>query len=250
MSLFGKSMKKWTKISAVLSGLVLILSVNLSASGETKNYDEVKAKLQAGLGMYISAIGDAPVPGLLQVITEKGLFYASQDGKYLFRASIYNIEEGMRNVTEDTLGSMRLDGLAKFKDSVIEYKADNEKYVVNVFTDITCGYCRKLHNEMDQLNDLGITVRYLAFPRGGLKSQTYTDMVSVWCADNKQEAMNNAKAGGTVASENCQTQVAEQYAFGKKIGVNGTPNIIMPNGSVIPGYQPAKQLEAALKALL
>ena len=78
MSLFGKFMKKWTKISAVLSGLVLILSVNLSASGETKNYDEVKAKLQAGLGMYISAIGDAPVPGLLQVITEKGLFYASQ----------------------------------------------------------------------------------------------------------------------------------------------------------------------------
>ena len=243
-------MKKWTKISAVLSGFILILSFNLSASGETGNYDQVKAKLQASLGMYISAIGDAPVPGLLQVITEKGLFYASQDGKYLFRASIYNIDEGMRNVTEDTLGSMRLDGLAQFKDGVIEYKADNEKYVVNVFTDITCGYCRKLHNEMDQYNDLGITVRYLAFPRGGLNSRSYTDMVSVWCADNKQEALNNAKAGGTVPTKNCKTQVAEEYAFGQKIGVNGTPNIIMPNGSVIPGYQPPKQLEAALKAIM
>ncbi|MEP1444943.1 MAG: bifunctional protein-disulfide isomerase/oxidoreductase DsbC [Paraglaciecola sp.] len=243
-------MKKWTKISTVLNGFLLILSFNLSASVETDNYDQVKAKLQAGLGMYISAIGDAPVPGILQVITEKGLFYASQDGKYLFRASIYNIDEGMRNVTEDTLGSMRLDGLKKFKDGVIEYKADNEKYVVNIFTDITCGYCRKLHNEMDQYNDLGITVRYLAFPRGGLKSRTYSDMVSVWCADNKQEAMDNAKAGGSVPSKSCQTQVAEEYAFGQKIGVNGTPNIIMPNGSVIPGYQPPKQLEQALKALL
>jgi thiol:disulfide interchange protein DsbC len=243
-------MKYWTKIGPVLSGFMLILSFNLSASVETKSYEEVKAKLQAALGMYISAIGDAPVPGLLQVITDKGLFYSSEDGKYLFRASIYNIDEGMRNVTEDTLGKMRLDGLAKFKDGVIEYKADNEKYVVNVFTDITCGYCRKLHNEMDQYNDLGITVRYLAFPRGGLKSNSYTDMVSVWCSENKQEAMNNAKAGGTVASKNCQSQVAEQFAFGQKIGVNGTPNIIMPNGSVIPGYQPPKQLEAALKAIL
>jgi thiol:disulfide interchange protein DsbC len=250
MLLFGKPMKKWTKISAVFSGFMLILSFNVSASVETKNYDQVKAKLQAGLGMYISAIGDAPVPGLLQVVTEKGLFYASQDGKYLFRANIYSIDEGMRNITEDTLGSLRLEGLTKFQDAVIEYKADNEKYVVNIFTDITCGYCRKLHNEMDQYNDLGITVRYLAFPRGGLKSNSYDDMVSVWCADNKQAAMDNAKAGGTVASKNCQTKVAEQFAFGQKIGVNGTPNIIMPNGSVIPGYQPPKQLEEALKALL
>ncbi|MFQ3189429.1 MAG: thiol:disulfide interchange protein DsbC [Paraglaciecola sp.] len=243
-------MKKWTKISTVLSGLILTLSFNLSAADKATQYEQVKTKLQAGLGMQISSIGDAPVTGLLQVMTEKGLFYTSQDGKYLLQARIYDIEEGMRNVTEDTLGSLRLGGLVEFKDAVIEYKADKEKYVVNIFTDITCGYCRKLHNEMAEYNDLGITVRYLAFPRGGLNSSSYSDMVSVWCADNKQEAMDNAKAGGTVASKNCETKVAEQYAFGQKIGVNGTPNIIMPDGSVIPGYQPPKQLEEALKAIL
>jgi thiol:disulfide interchange protein DsbC len=243
-------MKKWTKISAVFSGLMLTLSFNLSAADKTTNYEQVKAKVQAGLGMQISSIGDAPVTGLLQIMTEKGLFYTSQDGKYLLQARIYDIEEGMRNVTEDTLEKLRLGGLVEFEDAVIEYKADKEKYVVNIFTDITCGYCRKLHNEMAEYNDLGITVRYLAFPRGGLNSSTYTDMVSVWCADNKQEAMDNAKAGGTVASKNCETKVADQYAFGQKIGVNGTPNIIMPDGSVIPGYQPPKQLEEALKAIL
>lgn len=243
-------MKKWTKISTVFSGLILTLSFNLSAADKATQYEQVKTKLQAGLGMQISSIGDAPVTGLLQVMTEKGLFYTSQDGKYLLQARIYDIEEGMRNVTEDTLGSLRLGGLVEFKDAVIEYKADKEKYVVNIFTDITCGYCRKLHNEMAEYNELGITVRYLAFPRGGLNSSTYSDMVSVWCADNKQEAMDNAKAGGTVASKNCETKVAEQYAFGQKIGVNGTPNIIMPDGSVIPGYQPPKQLEEALKAIL
>ena len=241
-------MKKWTKISAIFCASVF--SLNLSAVNETANYDQVKTKLQASLGMQISAIGDAPVPGLLQVMTEKGIFYTSQDGKYLLQARIYDIEDGMRNVTEDTLGILRLAGLVKFEDAVIEYKAAKEKYVVNIFTDITCGYCRKLHNEMDQYNDLGITVRYLAFPRGGINSRSYTDMVSIWCAEDKQEAMDNAKAGGSVANKNCETQVAEQYAFGQEIGVSGTPNIIMPDGTVIPGYQPPKKLEEALKAII
>ncbi|MFT6703397.1 MAG: thiol:disulfide interchange protein DsbC, partial [Pseudomonadales bacterium] len=161
-------MKKWTRISAVFSGLMLTLSFNLIAASETTDISQVKAKLQAALGMQISSIGDAPVSGLLQIMTEKGLFYTSQDGKYLLQARIYNIEDGMRNITEEALGSVRLGGLEEFKDAVIEYKANNEKYVVNIFTDITCGYCRKLHNEMKQYNDLGITVRYLAFPRGGI----------------------------------------------------------------------------------
>jgi thiol:disulfide interchange protein DsbC len=250
MKLFGKPMKTWIKIGAVFSGLIITPCFNLSAADKVSNFEQVKTKLQTGLGMQITSIGDAPVTGLLQIMTEKGLFYTSQNGKYLLQARIYDVEEGMRNVTEEALESVRLGGLTEFKDAVIEYKANNEKYVVNIFTDITCGYCRKLHGEMTQYNDLGITVRYLAFPRGGINSNSYIDMVSVWCADDKQVAMDNAKAGGTVATKNCETKVAEQYAFGKKIGVNGTPNIIMPDGSVIPGYQPPEQLEQALKALL
>lgn len=234
----------------VLLGLVSTLSFKAFAVADEQNFAQVKAKLQAAMGMQISAVGDSPVPGLLQVMTEKGLFYTSKDGKYLLQARIYDIENGMRNLSEEALGNVRLDGLAEFEDAVIEYKAKNEKYVVNVFTDITCGYCRKLHNEMDQYNDLGITVRYLAFPRGGLNSRTYTDMVSVWCATDKQDAMDKAKAGGSVPNKSCDSKVAEEYAFGQKIGVNGTPNIIMPDGSVIPGYQPPKKLEEALKAIM
>jgi thiol:disulfide interchange protein DsbC len=243
-------MKNQTKVIALLAGGLLSLCFNLSAADEKQGYEQVKAKLQAGLGMQVTAIGDAPVPGLLQIMTEKGLFYVSEDANYLLQARIYNVNEGMRNETEEALGGMRLGGLQQFQDAVIEYKAKNEKYVVNVFTDITCGYCRKLHNEMGAYNDLGITVRYLAFPRGGLRSQSYQDMVSVWCADDKQQAMDNAKAGDSVPSKTCETKVADQYAFGQSIGVNGTPNIILPDGSVIPGYQPPAKLEEALKALL
>lgn len=233
--------------------LVLVLMANISllsaafAAPPSTDLDAVKQKIQSTLGMKVMAVGDSPVPGLLQVETDKGLFYTSPDGKYFLQARVFNLDEGMRNETESALTDMRLTGLTEFKDSVIEYKAKKEKYVVNVFTDITCGYCRKLHNQMAEYNDLGITIRYLAFPRSGLNGQSYQDMVSVWCADDPQKALTEAKNGSSVASQSCSTKVAEQYNFGQSVGVSGTPNIILPDGSMIPGYQPPEQLLQALK---
>ena len=232
----------------------LVLAVAMSFAGsamaQADDYSVAKGKIEALLGMEVKAIGDAPISGLLQVVTDKGLFYASLDAKYFMQGRIYNLDEGMRNETEVSLAAMRFEGIEKFKSSMIEFKAKDEKYVVDVFTDITCGYCRKFHNEIAQYNQLGITIRYLAFPRSGLNSKTYNDMVSVWCAANPQQAMTDAKGGEGVKSKTCANQVAEQYAFGQSIGVNGTPNIILPDGSLIPGYQPPAMLAEALKQLL
>ena len=231
----------------LVKSLVAVIALSAAFASNADNYDQVKQKLQASLSLSILSIADAPVPGLIQVNTDRGLFYASEDGKYFMRANIYNLDAQMRNETEVALTSIRLDGLKDFADDVIEFKAENEKYVVNVFTDITCGYCRKLHNEIAEYNDAGITVRYLAFPRGGLNSAGYQDMVSVWCAEDKQDAMTTAKAGSKVANSTCANSVAEQYRFGQRVGVTGTPNIILSNGTVIPGYQPAKVLEQVIK---
>ncbi|WP_340680308.1 bifunctional protein-disulfide isomerase/oxidoreductase DsbC [Paraglaciecola sp.] len=238
-------MKNWIKHKALC--LALVISTTAGASGETEKLELIKTKLQNTLGMQISAVADSPVDGLLQLETERGLFYSSVDGKFLLQARVYNIDEGMRNETEVALSRMRLAGIEEFKNSVIEYKAKNEKYVVTVFTDINCGYCRKLHNEIDKYNALGITVRYLAYPREGLRSATYQSMISVWCADNKKQALTDAKNGVTIKTHSCDSKVAQQFAFGQKVGVNGTPNIILPDGSLIPGYQPPNVLEQALK---
>jgi thiol:disulfide interchange protein DsbC len=242
-------MKYWIKSATLATSLCLVVASAFSAV-QTDDFAATKVKVERKLGMKVTAIGDAPVPGLLQIVTNKGLFYTSEDGKYFLQARIYNLDEDMRNETELALTDMRIEGVEEFSDSVIEYKAENEKYVVNVFTDITCGYCRKLHNQMDEYNDLGITVRYLAFPRGGLNSGSYKNMVSVWCAEDPQKAMTEAKNGESIVPKKCATKVAEQYAFGQKIGVTGTPNIVLPDGSVIPGYQPPNKMAEALKAIL
>jgi thiol:disulfide interchange protein DsbC len=237
------------KYQMIILTIVASFTLQFSAFAQSQSdgFDGVKQKIQSTLGMKVIAIGDSPVPGLLQVETNKGLFYTSQDGKYLLQAKVFNLDEGMRNETESALTDMRLAGLVDFKDTTIEYKAKKEKYVVNVFTDITCGYCRKLHNQMEEYNDLGITIRYLAFPRSGLNGQSYQDMVSVWCADDPQKALTEAKNGSAVSNHACSTKVAEQYNFGQSVGVSGTPNIILPDGSMIPGYQPPEQLLQALK---
>ncbi|MEO0369463.1 MAG: thioredoxin fold domain-containing protein, partial [Pseudomonadota bacterium] len=149
------------------------------------------------------------------------------------------------------LSNIRLEGITEFDNSVIEYKAKDEKYSVTVFTDITCGYCRKFHKEIEEYNDLGITVRYLAFPRGGLQSQSYNDMVSVWCDKDPQDALTKAKAGDSFRKDStCEReQVAKQYDFGRQVGVTGTPTIVLQNGSVIPGYQPPEQLMKTIQSI-
>ncbi|MGJ8679869.1 bifunctional protein-disulfide isomerase/oxidoreductase DsbC [Paraglaciecola sp.] len=235
--------------SATPKSLTKSVDSSSKVSG-AEDYTAVKNKISRTLQLEVMSVTPAPIDGLLQVMTERGLFYTSLDGGYFVQGRIYNLDEGMRNETEEALTGARLAGLESFKESVIEYKADNEKYVVNVFTDITCGYCRKFHNEMQDYNDLGITVRYLAFPRAGLGAKSFYDMVSVWCADNPNKAMDDAKGGTEVASKTCNSKIPEQYSFAQQMGVNSTPNIVLPNGALIKGYQPAAQLEQALKEIM
>lgn len=237
--------------------VIALCFVGLSMSAVAQEVAEVQDakkvvtdKIENRLQMKVSKITESPIPGMYQVMTERGLFYVSHDAKYFVHGRVFNLDEGMRNETEEALAGVRLDGMKAFQNDMIEFKAEDEKYAITVFTDITCGYCRKLHNEMAEYNKRGITVRYLAFPRGGPASQSFSDMESVWCSADKQEAMNIAKAGDSVSKAQCANKVRDQYMFGQQVGVTGTPAIMLADGSMLPGYQPATQLEQVLKQSL
>lgn len=246
---------KTTPIIFLVSVVMLIASIVIfskseqSSSEQQANEGKIRSAISEKLNLEIEAIADSPVMGLQQVFTDKGLFYVSNNGDYFLQAKVFNISsEKVVDETEFALRNVRKEGLKQFEDSMIEFAAEDEKYVISVFTDATCGYCRKLHNEIEQYRDLGITVRYLAWPRAGINSQTYQDTVSIWCSEDPQQAMTDAKAGKRIAGKTCENKVAQQYEFGQKVGVQGTPNIILPDGSVIPGYQPANQLIQRIKA--
>lgn len=235
------------KVAATL-GLVLGSAFTVLAQSQN-NYAELIERFEHKLKFKIISVADSPVPGLLQISTDTGVFYASENGEYFLSARVYKVGDDIVDETGKALKQYRLDGVKQFEDSMIKFKAEKEKYVVSVFTDASCGFCRKLHNEMDVLNDLGITVQYLAFPRAGINSSVYSNTVSIWCAKDPQDAMNKAKAGRRLFSASCENEVTEQYQFGRAIGVNSTPNIILPDGSLIKGYQPAHELVETLKSL-
>jgi len=243
------------KLLATLAlSLTLTPLASFAAAPSTISSDEVSktspiVEKFSQLGLVVKDIKPSPILGLKELITDKGVMYASDNGQYLLQGTLIDIEN-RENLTEKALNGVRKEGVAKYADSMIVYKAPEEKHKITVFTDITCGYCRKLHRELEDFLDAGITVRYMAFPRGGVRSAGYTDLMNVWCADDQLKAMTDAKAGTDVAKiENCTAPVAEHYQLGQSFGINGTPAIIFDDGTLIPGYQPAAALKQRLEQM-
>lgn len=191
--------------------------------------------------IHVINVSVAPIDGLYELITNKGIFYSDENAKYLIKGDFYDLDAQL-NLTNLTKANI----INTYKDEMIIYKAAEEKHVITVFTDTTCVYCQKLHAQMADYNKLGITVRYLAFPRSGVKSSTYNKMVSIWCADDPKLAMNNAKKRSSVDSQTCKNTVKEQYELGLFLGVNGTPAIFLEDGTFAPGYIPAGRLAQML----
>lgn len=221
-------------------GLASLCVLGLLANKVQAN-DAIKQKLNM-IGLEISKINDSKVPGLKEVVTNRGIFYVSENGQYLVAGRMFDIDAGMENLTDKSLNALRKKGVAEFKDSMITFPAENEKHKVTVFTDTTCGYCKKLHGQIDDYNKLGITVQYLAFPRGGMRSRSFDALQSVWCAKDKKQAMTAAKSGDSVDAEACATKIAEHYELGQASGITGTPAIILDDGSMIGGYKPPQAL--------
>lgn len=194
-------------------------------------------------------IGAAPFPGFREVIVSGQVLYVSDDGRYLMQSQPYDIQKRAMATSPGLLTHRRtLLATLPHADRIV-FAPPNAKYTISVFTDIECGYCRKLHQDIAELNRNGIAVEYLAFPRMGLGSKDYTDMISVWCAPDRKAALTSAKSGQSVPSRSCTNPVAMQYNLGQQLGVNGTPAIFAADGSQLGGYLPPAQLKAALERI-
>ena len=196
-------------------------------------------------------LGESPMPGVYEVqVTNGPILFVHEQGEYLFEGGLLKVSEsGIVDTMEERKAIKRRDVFAaRSTDDMIIFKPEGEsKAIMNVFTDVDCGYCRKFHQEVPELNAMGIEVRYLAFPRAGIPSGSYDKIAKAWCAEDQQDALTKVKSGRSVDVEVCEDNpVAEQYAFGTQLGVTGTPAIILMDGTLIPGYQPAKKFAEVL----
>lgn len=227
------------------SGWLVILLAAGSVANALADEKEIRKRMQSLFpDEELSSVQPSSVPGLFEVMIGASLLYMSDDGRYVIRGDMIDLKKRI-NLSDQKRELARKKVLAALDQSeLIEFGPSKKKarHTLYVYTDIDCGYCRKLHREVPELNKAGIAVRYLAFPRKGLKSDSFDKAVAVWCAHDRQKAMTAAKAGETVEATKCSNPVADHYTLGQTMGVTGTPAVYTQGGRQLGGYIPAAEL--------
>ena len=240
------------RIQLLMTALVtclLMMTMNASAK-ETQSFDAVEAKVRTLVpNAQTIAISETPIEGILQVQINSDIVYVTADGQYLLQGQIMDIDT-KDNLTDQAKSGIRLTLLTDLNlDEQITFAPEEAKYDLLVFTDIDCGYCRKLHNQMEGYNEQGIAIHYMAFPRAGIGSDSYDKFVSVWCSADQKEALTLAKNGTDPLPQKCPNPIADQYELGREVGVTGTPALVTSDGTLIPGYMPPEQLRQRLDSM-
>jgi len=200
-------------------------------------------------GTKVEELKPTPIPGMYELARGSDIGYVTSDGRFFFGGDLYDIQQGV-NLTDASRNGARRSLLETIPESeTITFSPANPKYTITVFTDVDCGYCRKLHSEIKNLNQLGVRVRYVFYPREGPGSEAWQMAEAVWCSSDRADALTRAKRGEKIASKKCgPTPVARQYEIGEKLNIHGTPGIYTANGSYIAGYLPPAKLVEQIKA--
>jgi thiol:disulfide interchange protein DsbC len=203
--------------------------------------------------LQIAAVEESEIKGLYRVTSVNDqIIFTDKDAQYFLSGELFGLQKNqLVNITEQRRQAGRAEKVAAISESDrLTFPASGErKATIFVFTDIDCGYCRKLHDEVPRMNELGIEVNYLAYPRAGVGSASYNKIVSAWCAEDRRQAMTDAKAGKSIPPKKCANPVAAQFEMGGQMGVTGTPAIVLEDGTLVPGYVPADKLAEGLGIL-
>lgn len=238
-------MRHYQKLMGAAAGLVMALTALPTQAQDDFAVVEERIRELAPNADSI-AVSETPVDGILQVQIQGDIVYTSADGRYLFQGRLIDLDT-RADLTEQAKSVQRLALMDSIDESKqIAFEPENPDYELIVFTDIDCGYCRKLHSQIAEYNEQGIGIRYMSFPRAGIGSNSYNKYVSVWCADDQRDALTLAKQGTDPEPLQCENPVAEQYQLGVALGVTGTPALLMNDGQLIPGYVPPDKLKQRL----
>jgi thiol:disulfide interchange protein DsbC len=216
-----------------------------SAPSKTDPRADIVKKID---GLKLEDVRMTPVNGVFEITRGSEISYASSDGRYVILGDMIDIDSDA-NLSETRRRAIRSRILDGIPDSeMVVFSPKDPKYTITVFTDIDCGYCRRLHSQIAEYNRLGIRVRYLFYPRTGPNTESWHKAEAVWCAPNRADALTRAKNGEDIKSPNCPADIiARDYELGHKVGVEGTPAIFLSSGEMLPGYAPPATLAKYLK---
>ncbi len=228
--------------------LILFFSV-YSLASEEDLINKISKILPTGLP--INFIEESSMPNFYVAnVANNQILYVSKDFKFVLAGEVIALNDGEISSLNDIYENKFIKNIISSikPNESIDFVSSNERFKLKIFTDVSCSYCRLLHSEIDQYLSNGITINYLAFPRDGLDSQVYKDMVSVWCSLDPKDSLNKLKKGENIESKNCKNPVEEHFRKGSLIGITGTPTIILEDGTKFSGYIPANELIKILES--
>lgn len=204
---------------------------------------DVRAEIARRLEVKVEDIKPSPVAGLYEIRSGAEVGYVSEDGRFYVDGDVFDMTS-KANLTEQRRQEGRIGLMAGVADAdaIIFSPAGAVRHTLTIFTDVDCTYCRRLHQEIGELNRLGIRVRYLMYPRNGPDSESWRKAEAVWCSADRRDALTRAKRGETIKAGQCETPIAAQYALGQQLGIQGTPGIITDRGEYLAGYLPAASM--------
>jgi thiol:disulfide interchange protein DsbC len=251
-----KNLQKKTFMQILSCGALLLAStfgyyVMAQSSPANSEDQALLEKLSKALGaasqgqLQAVAVRKSAMPGLLEVELNSGeLLLSDAGGDFLLTGDLYRTTEtGLQNLSAENRKGKVVEMIAAIPEAeMIIYNPRQQKASITVFTDADCTYCRKLHADMDEILERGIQVRYMAFPRGGSASTVFPKMISIWCAQDRNEALDQAKRGQNLPERSCDNPVLKHFELGNQIGISGTPALVLKDGTVIPGYLDVERL--------
>jgi thiol:disulfide interchange protein DsbC len=237
-------------LAAALLAFAALIAAAPAARSEAPKGDP-RAEIAHRLEVPLEAVRPSAIPGLFEVAHGAEVVYVTADSHYVIQGDLYDADHG-RNLTAVRRNESRQAALKTVTDDdAIIFTPKEPRYTISVFTDVDCQYCRRLHNDIAELNRLGVRVRYLFFPRTGPNTSAWHKAEAVWCSANRQEALTRAKQGIELppAKGTCHTPVSRTYALGQELGIRGTPGVFTDRGDYVSGYLPPEQMVEKLKQL-
>ena len=223
-----------------------------SSAPVAKNESQLQQMLAAnlaksGITAKITSVTATSMPNIYWVKAE-GLpaFFTDATGQYVVQGDIIKVGGAKpEHISANLQAQDAKASLATIdkKDMIIFPAKGQTKAAIYVFTDADCGYCRKFHSEIDEVNALGIEVRYLPWPRS---EQTMPIMEKIWCSSDRKKALTDAKLGLPINAPTCSNPVRKIYELGANLGINGTPAVFDTEGHQLGGYVPPTELAQAL----
>jgi thiol:disulfide interchange protein DsbC len=234
-------------VGACLPGVALAQAAAAPAKPDPKT-DQRAAIVKKFGDLKLEDVRMSPVNGVYEVTRGSEISYVSADGRYAILGDLIDVDADA-NLSENRRRTIRARIIETVPENeMVVYAPKDPKYTITVFTDIDCGYCRRLHSQIAEYNRLGISVRYLFFPRSGPNTESWHKAEAVWCSSNRNDALTRAKKGEDVKAPKCPTEIIKRdFELGLKLAVDGTPAIFLPSGEMLPGYAPPGQLSRYLK---